>query len=608
MVETEVGIKRARGTPSSTPGAPPSKTLQLNSGEKVPTGELSEESDKEKESPLNKKKSTKELEASKMVASSHRPRTRSFSNSDPVSPTLKTSPDGAAFEGSATKNSPITRSNSATMKAPEFISLPTRRRRGGKRGGRGRGGSFTGRFSEEVEGDDDAIGEDFLVSPQAKDDVDEKNIAPEPPQKRKRGRPPKNRKDVPETTPPVPKPKKTTGDSSKSGGNSASSSKNTKPTKPSDKETEKAAQGKNPDENNSTKGESGDVDNSDLPLWESFGSEAENETKKASKTSSSQPPPTSSQATPTFTSSKQCSYVVTSQKDASGGFKAVTVTTLSKKSSQKEIVREEGTKTKRRSTRKESLDNDNNEETPSSSKANDSVADAEVGVVTDDSTHKQKTAGDTGSSTSTKTRTRSKTAKSKVDKEVTKNGKESTSKTELSAKKDKNSSSAESEESSKNGGSDSQQHRQSSVIVSVLSREGQPSEEDNSKQAPETKPPGGQPPEPEPQNNNIRRVSSQDQPFPPTSSPTQSYVPPFHYPGPYPHPTPIMYPPGPPSSMYHHPYYGFPGGPSSGGHPHQVPPYGHHVPPGMVVPPGHAHPGSPMGMNIAAMFTDLCFN
>ena len=171
-------------------GAPPAKALQLNTGEKLPVpGEVSEDSDKE--SPLQKRRGTETKRGA-----GKRPRTRSFSNSDPVSP--KPSPDGEGGAVGGTKNSPVTRSNSATMKAPEFVSLPSRRRRGGRRGGRGRGSSFSVRASEEVEMEDDSIGESLPPSPHNKTPT--KAAGPDPPVKRKRGRPPKIRKDTPESS------------------------------------------------------------------------------------------------------------------------------------------------------------------------------------------------------------------------------------------------------------------------------------------------------------------------------------------------------------------------------------------------------------------------
>lgn len=176
----ETGTKRVRG---STAGAPPPKAIALNSGERTPvTGEVSEDSDKE--SPLHKRRNLKDTRGAKQAA-----RPCSLSNSE-------ASPE---HDTGLQKSSPVTRSNSATMKAPEFISLPSRRRRGGRRGGRGsRGAAISGRGSaDDNEIDEDSIGENFPPSPLSQTKSEPSEV--EPPVKRKRGRPPKNRKEPTES-------------------------------------------------------------------------------------------------------------------------------------------------------------------------------------------------------------------------------------------------------------------------------------------------------------------------------------------------------------------------------------------------------------------------
>lgn len=122
-----VGVKRGRNSVTSS-RAPPSKTMQLNSGERVATlpgekGEgVKEEDDDEEGEGEKKDKSLKQKQELVRKSSIHRPRTRSLSNSDnPV----------AGF--SPTKTSPMTRSHSAVKKDVEFVSLPSTKKR--KKGG-----------------------------------------------------------------------------------------------------------------------------------------------------------------------------------------------------------------------------------------------------------------------------------------------------------------------------------------------------------------------------------------------------------------------------------------------------------------------------------------
>ncbi len=146
-VEGETGVKRARGGSSGAP--PPAKTMMLNSGEKVAVDAAAEEE------KLETKRVLKETAEAAKRGRKSGGRAKS-ANSEP-SPDR----DGAAavVGGDGLKNSPVTRSNSATMKAPAFISLPPTRRRGGRRSGRGRGRGY-----DDTELDDES-GEGFSPSP-----------------------------------------------------------------------------------------------------------------------------------------------------------------------------------------------------------------------------------------------------------------------------------------------------------------------------------------------------------------------------------------------------------------------------------------------------------
>ena len=123
-----VGVKRGRNSMTGS-RAPPSKTMQLNSGERVATlsgekgeGAKEEEEEDEEGEGEKKDKSLKQKQEPGRKSSIHRPRTRSLSNSDnPV----------AGF--SPTKTSPMTRSHSAVKKDVEFVSLPSTKKR--KKGG-----------------------------------------------------------------------------------------------------------------------------------------------------------------------------------------------------------------------------------------------------------------------------------------------------------------------------------------------------------------------------------------------------------------------------------------------------------------------------------------
>ena len=134
--EVATGAKRGRG---STSGAPPTKALHLSSGERVAATEREEgdegeegeceggECEEESEGTSKKEKPAAKLkpEQSTRRYSTHRPRTRSLSNSD--------SPLGPGGLATPTKTSPMTRSHSAVKKDVEFVSLPSTKKR--KKGG-----------------------------------------------------------------------------------------------------------------------------------------------------------------------------------------------------------------------------------------------------------------------------------------------------------------------------------------------------------------------------------------------------------------------------------------------------------------------------------------
>lgn len=132
--ETSAGVKRGRGT---TSGAPSTKAMQLSSGERVATGSGGEKEEEEEEggeeveggeesegSKKEKSSGKQKHEQPSQKFSTHRPRTRSLSNSDsPLAPGVTT----------PTKTSPMTRSHSAVKKDVEFVSLPSTKKR--KKGG-----------------------------------------------------------------------------------------------------------------------------------------------------------------------------------------------------------------------------------------------------------------------------------------------------------------------------------------------------------------------------------------------------------------------------------------------------------------------------------------
>ena len=168
VIPVETGTKRSRGaaTAGLLPSASPTRTMQPNTGEKEPAEEMERDGQPKKSKDGQRK------------GDSHRPRTQSLSGSDsqPVTDL---------------KRSPVTRSSSST-KSVAFISLPNRKRRKQARGERQKD------TSTDVSPDEGPRKELKIEKAEKveKSDVAMKEAQPQPqqpPVKRKRGRPPKNR-------------------------------------------------------------------------------------------------------------------------------------------------------------------------------------------------------------------------------------------------------------------------------------------------------------------------------------------------------------------------------------------------------------------------------
>jgi len=193
----KVGSKRQRGAVG-----PPAKAMQLNTGEKVSAGDSPESKDGSEGILHGKKKS------------SGRPRTRSLSGSDNTPPPSMR----GSLSAADLVRSPMTRSSSAAMKTVEFVSLPSRKKRR-RRTGTGESQLEESPTSEEVttptassikkmkveEHPEPKIKAEERPELKTKTEKPKKVQEPLPPQqqpvKRKRGRPPKHRKDPP---PPAP--------------------------------------------------------------------------------------------------------------------------------------------------------------------------------------------------------------------------------------------------------------------------------------------------------------------------------------------------------------------------------------------------------------------
>ena len=118
----KVGSKRQRGA-VGPPSNPPVKAMQLNTGEKVAVGDSPESRDGS-EGAMHAKKKEKE-QSKKEVYGSGRPRTRSLSGSDNTPPPSMR----GSLSAADLVRSPMTRSSSAAMRTVEFVSLPSRKKR-----------------------------------------------------------------------------------------------------------------------------------------------------------------------------------------------------------------------------------------------------------------------------------------------------------------------------------------------------------------------------------------------------------------------------------------------------------------------------------------------
>ena len=593
----ETGTKRARAVHDAMSGSsPPMKALHLDTGERVATAEA------EKESPASqspqKRKTSRELEPK---GTTHRPRTRSLSSSDNVSPPVRSG--GVTPEGNQ-KSSPITRSSAAAMKVHEFISLPTRRRRGGRRGRGGRGGGVieSTMESEEVY---------FPVQSSSKPpetDKKQKEVSEQPPPnpaqpvKRKRGRPPKNR------------PKEQT-DSSSTG---TTSNKST-PTLTSSHSAPSSARPGRPARGSSTKSEpattkeesvedplpqTSDRGNSmKLPLWDTIRGEQVEDSNNKEKVSDaalcipsilpkmySKKESTASQPTPLSPnqlSSSQCSYVVTSKESSKGSETVLTTSVASERSStrrSRRVSSEHDTEVsnKRKGHRRSSNIVTNKEEEPEVFEVADTTKSTVVDLTEESSN---------SSSTSQVHNTRKAKSKFRNSKSTTRSEKSaSSSKDEENVEETKKE--VEEEKALGEAVSTSEPtHRSSSVIVTAVSSTGKSqtkqehqntsststANSSETKHTSENSEATQQPPQHRPVMNEPTIL-----PYPPSSATTPTY-PSYAYPGPYPPPPPIMFP-GPPSSMYP-PYYSYPGVTVT--QPLPVPPPGHFLgmPHGMMPPP-----------------------
>ena len=148
--------------------------MLLNTGEKVSVG-----GDLEREEMAEGTQMKRQQKGGNRSA-----RMRSLSGSDNQPPLVK-----ASFSSSDLTRSPLTRSNSAAMKAVEFVSLPTRKKRRRTR----TGSNKPEEPAEETQKEPKVV----KAEPERKT---EESVQIQQPVKRRRGRPPKNRKDPPVST------------------------------------------------------------------------------------------------------------------------------------------------------------------------------------------------------------------------------------------------------------------------------------------------------------------------------------------------------------------------------------------------------------------------
>ena len=230
MASAEIGAKRCRPSTLGTGGGPPPKSMHLNSGDVVAMLE-EEEGTTEPPAAGGKKKPKESIESksssnsssSKEITPGGRARVRSLSGgsdstTSPPIAMLNKSRLSNVMQEFGLRSSPVTRSNAASLKTHEFISLPSRRkrgRRGGWRGGAWKGRGDAGKNSMCTEDNTSEVGEDFDTSGDIKMETDktddEKSFTQDTPTspdkplaqppKRKRGRPPKIRRDTPSNSP-----------------------------------------------------------------------------------------------------------------------------------------------------------------------------------------------------------------------------------------------------------------------------------------------------------------------------------------------------------------------------------------------------------------------
>lgn len=560
----EVGAKRPRGSTGAST-TPPAKAMQLNTKERVPVGE-NVETDRDRDgadvaSP--QKRRSREKEGKKdALSGQQRPRTRSLSSSDNTSPPLKTSlsvPNemGSVRGGAGLRSSPVTRSNAATMKT-EFISLPARRRRGGGRRGRGRGGGIAaagrGRGHDNMDEDREYVSMEMEDNEsQSEEHIKEELEPPQqppPPVKRRRGRPPKNRnkeilpagssKSAPtstQTTPIIPP------------SNSAAGSSSTKQIKAVGRGGGRGGRAAMERDSAMEELEENpcDIKSSKLPPWVD---ETDEPTSKQ-QTSEASTPINESASLP---ASKSHSSKSESTSSASS--------TKESKSKTQESDQYEGAlpHSQGKRGRKKMVDGSR-------------VQNSEVAEITAEEKE-------------IKTRSRAKNSRKASESTSEKETPPSTSPPVKEAEEGKET------EKDKDGKDSTTVSRPSSVIVSVLSGS-------ESKAVPAGGGSGSGTPDEQKHDQSQSMVSADEKatvsdtqqfkhssvnesvppmmgyPPPPTSAPTPTY--PYSYTGGYPPPHPIMYPPGPASSMY--PYYYHPGSAGSQPPPIMPHPYLSPVPP-----------------------------
>ena len=579
----EVGTKRPRGSTGSST-TPPAKAMQLNTREKVPVGGESGEGEREGEgseatpsssSPQKRRPREKDQ---KNLPGQQRPRTRSLSSSDNVSPPLKSSlslPNemmSGRGGGGGSRSSPVTRSNAATMKTHEFISLPARRRRGGGRRGRGRGGGAAsggrGHDNMEEEREEETEDNESQTEEHSKEDIEPPQQAP-PPVKRRRGRPPKNRnkealstvtsKSAPSSTQTTP----TVSAAAPPTSGGSSSAKQTRMSGRGGGRGGRAAAVERESVVEEQEENPLNIKGSKLPPWESekdvtMSKQQSSEASIASNESASLPP-----------SATMTKHHLVKSESASATYTAAAASSVTKEGKSKNV-------------------DSSNSEGGASAQSHTGKAGRKTSVSSKSSKAETAEVATEGVENEKEIKTRSKAKNSR---------KASESQNEKEAPPTDGPAIIQEMEETEEGKSDKSSTtatRPSSVIVSVLSGpEPKPTDQTGTDSG------GGSPSNEVKNNQNQSNGSAEDRtggdeaqqfkppvndmlmmgyPPPPTSAPTPTY--PYSYSGgPYP---PIMYPSGPPaSSMY--PFYYHPG--SAGSQAPPMMPHPYHISPGMPPPP-----------------------